>query len=132
MHERDGGRHMKMSLTVALITSTLKEERWFLVGGRSRRHWTMSIRPCFTRDCLLPLAHTHTHTQPALASHCMHAPLTGIFGPSQVVTEWYVHIHRGISAGNRRNNIMGYKYTPLKRPLLSCERASHRQTEDSL
>jgi hypothetical protein len=48
----------------------------------------------------LPL-NFNTHTQHSLYTTCMQCldQLTGIFGPGQVVTEWYVHIHRGVSAG---------------------------------
>ena len=40
-------------LTVALMTSTLNAPGWCRVFGRSRKHCTMSIRPCLSNESFL-------------------------------------------------------------------------------
>ena len=40
-------------LTVALMTSTLNAPGWCRVFGRSRKHCTMSIRPCLSNEIFL-------------------------------------------------------------------------------
>ena len=48
----------RTSLTVALMTSTLNAPGWWRVLGRSRRNWTTSMRPCFSKECLLSVRFT--------------------------------------------------------------------------